>query len=385
MSEIDQDLRDLGQRLWPDAANLRPQRNRGSRDERRSVLSSILVGTLTAVILAAVLTVGLMVERSRTPAGSAITTPALTTPAAGPTNAPSPSFVTGNQPRPFTIPGVPACLAADLDVTVRVENPSYIGAGPYNTSSWGITVKDAGPRPCFVGPTPDVSFYGANGLLAVPKTQPWPGDIVYLSPDTQPAPPYFGSAIGEIDVSPCHLQPVENMIVDFGQTLGSVHVSPGPAGGFGTACPVAQESYFTELYGLPNSGDIGGVVPTTQATIVAPSTAHPGERLSFLVTVENTPGEHSSIGTLATPTPNPSMTFNPCPMYYEEIEGIVGTFHISELNCASVKPIPGGGKETFVMYIDIPADAHPGPATLIWSIDGSPVKYEIAHNYLQIT
>jgi hypothetical protein len=343
------------------------------------------VGTGTALILAAVLTVGLLVAHSRTPTGSATNTPAVTTPAAGPTNTPSPSVVTGNRPRPFTIPGVPACLATDLDVTVHVADPSYIGAGPYDTSSWNITVKDVASRPCFIGPTPDVSFYGASGLVAIPKAQPWPGDIVYLSPQAKPAPPYFGSAIGEIDVSPCHLPAVETMVIDFGLTLGNVHVSPGPAGGFGTACPVARESYFTELYGLPNSGDIGGVIPNTQATLDAPSTAHPGERISFVVTVENTPRDHSSIGAVGAPTPNPTMTFNPCPMYYEELEGVAGTFRISELNCAGVKPIPGGGKETFVMYIDIPADAHPGPATLIWSIIGGPSKYEVAHAYMQIT
>ncbi len=273
-------------------------------------------------------------------------------------------------------------MASDLHVSVHVANASYVNSGPMNTSFWDIDVRDIGTRPCFVGPTPDVSFYSAAGLEAIPKTQPWPGDIVYLSPASDPAPPYFGSATGEIDVDPCRLQPVAHMRVDFGATQGSVSVTPGPAGGWGTPCPVKGESYFTELYGLPNDGDIGGYAPRTETSLTAPASAHPGEILGFLVTLENTPVAGLGLGT--TP-PNPPMTFKPCPEFFDEIEGVVGTFHAALLDCAEATPIPSDGTEAFSMSIDIPLNAMPGPATLIWSLVGSAATYQVGHSYLVIT
>ncbi len=289
----------------------------------------------------------------------------------------------GAEPTPFTIRGVVACRPADLDVVVKVADPSYVGEGPMNTSSWDLTMTDAGSRPCFVGPTPDVSFFTSTGPIPIAKELPWAGDIVYLSPrNAEPAPPFFGSATGEIDVDPCHLaQPVDSMLVDLGETLGSVRVAPGPAAGWGTPCPVRGETYFTELYGVPNDGSIGGYAPLTQTKLAAPPTARPGERVTFSVTLVNEPANRSGIGNLPT---NPTWTFGSCPMFYDEVEGVVGTFHIALLDCASARPIPAGASETFDMQLDIPVDARPGPATLIWSIVGSPAMYQKGTSYLPI-
>jgi hypothetical protein len=308
---------------------------------------------------------------------------AIVTPAPLPSSAASPDVTLDAKPTAFTIPGVLACRPADLDVVVKVENPSYVGDGPANTSSWGITVTDVGTRPCFVGPTPDVSFFTSSGEIAIAKGPPWSGEIVYLSPVKAPAPPYFGSAIGEIDVNPCHLpQPVDSMLVNLGETLGSVRVSPGPAAGWGTPCPVGHETYFTELYGLPNDGSIGGSLSRTETTLAAPPAARPGQRVNFTVTLAN----EAEVGTgIGGPPVNATWTFTRCPMFYEEVEGVVGTFHISPFDCANAKPIPSGGSETFDMHIDIPADASPGPATLIWSLIGSPDAYQKGTSYLPIT
>jgi photosystem II stability/assembly factor-like uncharacterized protein len=62
MNEIDTDLRELGQRLWPDASALHPrgQPEGGLSHRRRSVLMAILVGTTTAAIVVAVLTAGVL-------------------------------------------------------------------------------------------------------------------------------------------------------------------------------------------------------------------------------------------------------------------------------------------------------------------------------------
>ena len=265
---------------------------------------------------------------------------------------------------------------------MHVADPSYVNTGPMNTSFWEIDVRDIGSRPCFVGPTPDVAFYSVSGLDSIPKTQPWPGDIVYLSPKSDPAPPYFGSATGEIDVHPCHLQPVVSMRVEFGTAQGSAEVNPGPAAGWGTPCPVKSETYFTELWGLPNDGTTGGYAPRTQTLLAAPAAAHPGEILQFHVTLENTPVAGLGLGT---PPPNPPMTFKPCPEFFDEIEGVTGTFHTALLDCAQAAPIPSNGTETFSMSVSIPLDAMPGPATLIWSLVGSPATYEVGHSYLLIT
>jgi hypothetical protein len=308
---------------------------------------------------------------------------AIVTPAPIPSTSASPQVTRGVEPARFTIPGVLACHAADVDVVVKVANPSYVGDGPMDTSSWEIDVTDVGAHPCFVGPTPDVAFFTSNGQLAIPKSPPWPGDIVYLSPTKDPAPPFFGSATGEIDVDPCHLaKAVDYVLVNLGATLGSVRATPGPAAGWGTSCPAGGEDYFTELYGVPNDGTIGGYAARTQTTVTAPATARPGERVNFTVTLINQAVAGLGLGS---PAKNPTWTFARCPMFSDEVEGVVGTFQTSLLDCANAKPIPAGGSETFDMHIDIPADAAPGPATLIWSIVGSPALYERGTSYLPIT
>ncbi len=336
----------------------------------------MLLGIRRLIVLA---TLGTTFACGRTTAPTVV---AIVTPAPVPSTATSTDAASGAGPRPFTIPGVLACRAADLDVVVKVANPSYIGDGPMNTSSWALTMTDVGSRPCFVGPSPDVSFFTSSGQLPIRKGPPWSGEIVYLSPAKEPAPPYFGSATGEIDVDQCHLaQPVDYLLVNLGETLGSVRVSPGPAAGWGTSCPVGGESYFTELYGLPNDGSIGGYAPRTETTVTAPPTARPGERVNFTVTLVNQAVAGLGLGSPAT---NPTWTFARCPMFYKEVEGVVGTFQTSLLDCANAKPIPAGGSETFDMHIDIPADAQPGPATLIWSIVGSRALYQEGTSYLPI-
>jgi hypothetical protein len=336
----------------------------------------MLYGVRRLIVLAAV---GTAVACGRTTAPAVV---AIVTPAPVPSTATSPNATPGAEPTPFTIPGVLACRAADLDVVVKVADQSYVGGGPMNTSSWDLTMTDVGSRPCFVGPTPDVSFFASSSQITIPKGPPWSGAIVYLSPAQYPAPPYFGSATGEIDVDQCHLaQPIDYMLVNLGETLGSVRVAPGPAAGWGTSCPVRGENYFTELYGLPNDGSIGGYAARTETTVTAPATARPGERVNFTVTIVNQAVAGTGIGS---PPINPTWTFARCPMFYDEVEGVVGTFHISPLDCANAKPIPAGGSETFDMHIDIPTDAKPGPATLIWSIVGSPALYQEGSSYLPI-
>jgi hypothetical protein len=280
--------------------------------------------------------------------------------------------------RPFTIPGVTACTSADVVVSVHVADPSYIGGGPANTSFWVIDVRDRSARPCFVGAQPDVSFSAGGVALQIPRTATEiNGDVIYLSPAAT-APPFFPHASGEIDVTPCALHGVDRVTVGLGGKLGSVAVDPGPPAGAGPSCPVANETYSAFLQGASDSDTVGGTLPLTQTIIHnAPPVVTPGEVMHFTVTVTNTSVPHHGIA-LTRPTPNPTITFTPCPSYHEELEGVASSLHAYRLDCSAAGPIAGGGSETFAMQITVPIDATPGPATLAWCIDGSTGIYQTA-------
>jgi hypothetical protein len=279
--------------------------------------------------------------------------------------------------QPFTIPGVAACRSADVAVSVHVADPSYIGGGPANTTFWVIDIRDTSARPCFVGAQPEVSFSAGGAALHIPRTATEiNGDVVYLSATA--APPFFARAGGEIDVTPCALHGVDRVTVGLGGNLGSVTVDPGPPAGAGPSCPVANETYSAFLQGESDSDTVAGTLPLTQTTISgAPSVVTRGEVVYFTVTITNSTTPHHGIA-FTRPTPNPTITFQLCPSYHEELEGVAGSFHTFRLDCTAAEPIAGGGSERFAMQITVPADAPPGPATLVWCIDGSAVVYQTA-------
>ncbi len=276
-----------------------------------------------------------------------------------------------NQVLPITLPGVSACKASDLFVDVRAE-PSYIGRGPLNTSTWNITVENLTPTPCFVGSTMSVQFILASGALEVAALRRGGGDIIYLAPSRGPSGyGLWDKALGEIDTFPCVLPPIKEMRISPGPSLGSVAISPGPAGGWGSPCPEKQ-GYLAELW--PDT-DIVGYAAAVQTSLDVGPAAHPGQRLRFVVTITNAPSaRHQAAGTVL-PTPSP-LTFNPCPTYHDELEGVSGTLHSYLLNCQQAETIPANGKESFEMFIDVPRGAAPGPAVLYWAVDGSPFDYQ---------
>ena len=274
-----------------------------------------------------------------------------------------------NVGQPFTKPGVLACSASQLFFDVHVADPSYIGAGPANTSSWAISAINADSAECFVGPTMAVTFETAQGPLKL-SPQPWPGDPVYLHPGQQ--------AVGEIDTSPCALPRITQMTISPGPGLGSRSVDPGPAGGSGSPCPDRPQSYMVEL---TSGGNQGGYAALTETFMTAPEIAHPGERVRFLVTITDRPAPRLGIGPGPSPVP---IVFTPCPTYHLELEGVESTFQTYQLNCAAATTIGNFQSETFEMFVDVPAAAKPGPAVLVWSIDGSPQRWERASAYLAI-
>jgi hypothetical protein len=254
-----------------------------------------------------------------------------------------------------------------------VADPSYIDAGPKDTSFWTIAVTNASATECFVGPVMDITFESGQGPLKMTR-MPWPGDIVYLG--------YGQRAVGEIDVGPCHDPRITTMSISPSQGLGSMKLDPGPAGGWGTPCPARPETYFIELYADSNQV---GYLATTETGMQAPESARPGERLRFLVTITNTSDRSRGFG-LPTQQPTPSpLGWAPCPTYHMELEGVAGTFHTYQLNCSQAQTIQANGSETFEMFIDVPAGTKPGPATLVWSIDGSPQQWQRATAFVPIT
>lgn len=290
------------------------------------------------------------------------------------------------QATPFTLPGVTACAASDLDVSVHVADPSYVNAGPLNTSFWVITVSDRSARPCFVGAAPAVSFEASGTQVAVDRAPPMRNsgaDIVYLAPPATALAPFFPRATGEIDVTPCVLHGIDHVSVDFGETRGATRVSVGPPGGFGTPCPSGHETYSVSLRGVAGDTVTGTTIPHTQTSIEAPSVVRPGTVVPFSVTILNRELPHFGMPP-PSPTPQPILTFAPCPTYHVEIEGIPGAFQTHRLNCAAARPIPDGGSETFQMEVTVPATAALGPATLLWSMDGPPGVYQPARIDLQI-
>jgi hypothetical protein len=87
---------------------------------------------------------------------------------------------------------------------------------------------------------------------------------------------------------------------------------------------------------------------------------------------------------LAVESTPPPWNFAPCPTYHQELEGVSATFQSYLLNCGQAAPIPPYGGETFETYRDVPAGAQPGPAVLVWSIDGSPTRYQTARINVEI-
>ena len=273
-----------------------------------------------------------------------------------------------NVAQPFTKPGVPACRADQLSFELA---GLYVGGGPKDTSFWRITVINTGASECFVGPGMDIEFSSAAGPLKMTRI-PWGGDVIYLV--------RYDRAVGEVDLGPCFDPRVTRMTISPGLGLGSKTIDPGPAGGWGTPCPQSPETYFVELF--PDRSQ-GGYAAHTQTRMEAPASAFAGERLRFFITITNQQMPHHEIAGTVDPTPSPVL-WSPCPTYHVELEGVEGTFHTYQLNCAQAKAIEPNGSETFEMWIDVPASAKPGPATLVWSIDGPPQQWQRASAYVPI-
>lgn len=291
---------------------------------------------------------------------------------------------------PVTVAGVGPCRATQLDVHVHVADPSYIGAGPVDTSFWAMEVRNTSGVPCFVAPGLEVGLRPAGSTEDVaPRAAGTPtNDILYLAPaGSTPRPPFIAQAQGELGT--CPVAPGTTLVVSPGPGLGTLDVDPGPTGGSGRPCADPQSRLYSELF---DTGSGPYALPQAQARIAVPGSrpalalpwpwsVHPGEHLRFVVTIVDSQAPHSMVVGPVEPT-SPPITFSPCPSYHLELEGVAGTLHTYRLNCAQARTISGGSTESFEMQLDVPADAQSGPAMLLWSLDGAtgtvpPARYPV--------
>jgi hypothetical protein len=124
--------------------------------------------------------------------------------------------------------------------------------------------------------------------------------------------------------------------------------------------------YRSELHPEGTGGGSGGY--SVQTELDAPAFAHAGERMRFLITVLNERPVTSKIPGTEDPPPE-TLDWSRCPTYQEELEGVLGSFTTHRLNCEPVNPMPPYASATFEMYIDVPADAQPGPSVLSFGFD----------------
>lgn len=369
MTTFRDDLREIGHDLWPDDSTLRPRAVSTVRKRRWALRSkAALAGLATAIVIFAGIAAGTVVLVARQHASEPSGVPSvpwLSMPA------------TGNAAAPFTIAGVGPCVARDLSVSINVADPSYVGRGPANTSFWTVSVRDTSARACFVNSTFDATFLTSSGSLSLSRQVLPAADIIYLYPASQPPPAGFSSqANGEVGSVGCALPPIRTILWSPGPGLGTLAISPGPAGGSGIPCSGGHQYYAELCCASPIASPA-----LVQTSLTGPATASPGEHYRFTVTVRNAPVPRSCV---ACPTPAPSISFAPCPTYHEELEGTADSFQGYVLNCHAAASIAAGDAETFDMVIDVPADASPGRSVLRWAVDGSGSLFEIARMYLTI-
>ena len=93
-------------------------------------------------------------------------------------------------------------------------------------------------------------------------------------------------------------------------------------------------------------------------SVSAPPAVNAGTALTYAVTI------HNSGGT--------DFVLNPCPNYVQSLGPYGKDLH--GLNCDAARPVPAHGGETFLMELDIPADAPSGDTALLWGLaaPGSP-------------
>lgn len=277
-----------------------------------------------------------------------------------PSGAPTPSGTVPWVDRPVAAPGpsptpplrldAPPCSSGDV-----VGQVVGFGAGLGNLNLRVAFTVRAGHRCSFVG-YPTVSQIGDDISIRSLTV----GHGSYFG-DPGPPAAATGGEVGAVNISSTRLCGPDGGITQESYTGLRIGL---PGGGFFDAYP--KGGYPRCRISVSQLGVPADAVPGHQeespltATIVAPSTVHPGEVLAFAVT-------------LANPTDR-AYSLSPCPTY-----GMyVGTFTSAhstvteqheQLSCDSVRAIGAHQAITYEMRLPIRTDQQSGPAKFSWQFD----------------
>jgi hypothetical protein len=155
----------------------------------------------------------------------------------------------------------------------------------------------------------------------------------------------------------CNPPAVSTMIIEFPKGGGRLDVSlPRSPGRIPNepACP--RNSGHVAFLDSDAPPPTEPAASPLSATLVSIDTLRANDRLRFVVRISN-PGSDV-------------VSLDPCPSYTEGLKGIVTESH--QLNCSTVRAIPGGRSVEYEMFLAIPAvsasEMH--QPLLVWSFNG---------------
>ena len=355
MNPMREDLRELGLKLWPNDAALRPAATPpdNAYERRSSRWVPVGVGALTAVALFAALALGLFLSHSRNSSAPQLTgTPAPTvSPFAIPAGtvpwAPLPPV--GYKPTPSATPTSPPadarpCRARDLSVSV---DPTFSGAGVgslgvallfLNTSSTACVLSGY-PRAVLSEPgAPNVTARSDTFYSVLPTGNQAPGVSARLT---------LGFSVScEATANPAPLYHHARIVLPIGDVTNTVLPQ---SKGVDASCGVTVSSFGVQQ---PQAPAEVGRFTSVSVTVVAPPQVKSGAQLTYYVKITNSGSNDVSLA--------------PCPDFLQWITGLIKDSHM--LNCGAAHPVPPGGQEDFAMQLEL-AGVAPGNQFLCWGLD----------------
>lgn len=330
-------------------------------------IAACMVVAMVLVLRPLVVPVGL----SPSPSAPAVTaSPASSTSATGSPLAPGVIAWIDATPAPSPTPvespieGLPTCSTAALDL-------QFAGWGGLTggTISGGVVMSepDPGAARCVISGVPGIFILDARGKTMAIDVMPIPSPVtraIVIEPGLPLPPEHAPLLVGQAGVqfvwsNWCGPDPGTSgiLIVDLpgaGMRQLSIELQPP------TCLASGDRSRITVQPLAPAEAPEPPLPAWTDLTayVESPSIAVAGQPLHYLVTLKNTT-DHA-------------VPLDPCPVYVERLWSGKSFEADSRyiLNCGPVGAIEPGASATFEMILEVPMDAPPGPAILLWDSDG---------------
>jgi hypothetical protein len=343
---------------WPEAL---PSRRRVVRGPSAPV--AVVLGVAASLVIA----VALVLRPSTAPPG---TTPSLSP---GPSSSASPSLPPGvvawidATPVPSPTPsetstaGLPVCSSDALELRFAGWGGMTGGA-----LSGGVVMSEPDPSAarCLLSGVPAVSILDSHGRTMDVNIGPVPSPssvAVVLEPGLPLPPEHEALLVGQAGFSVFW----SNWCGPDAGSSGTLVVRLPDAGthrlAIGLEAPTCvSPGDPSTMTVAPTEAPEPSPPPWTDltASVDAPSVAIAGEPFRYFVTLRNGGDQ--------------PVALDPCTIYVERLWS--GNDLVADprylLNCAAVSAIEPGASTTFEMILEIPADAPPGPAILLWTTDG---------------